>query len=127
MAASADREEAAVPLIGATAAYGMCLALREDASDESLEGAYATLIATRPTAVNLKWALDEIMATVRNRPRAERSSAAYRRAAELCEQFIARRVSGVFFAAFELAAAEGFDLPDLVARRLTTAGRSSPS
>ena len=40
------------PLIGATAAYGMCLALREDASDESLERAYATLIATRPTAAS---------------------------------------------------------------------------
>ena len=50
------------PLIGATAAYGMCLALREDASDEALERAYATLLATRPTAINLKWALDEMMA-----------------------------------------------------------------
>ena len=39
------------PLIGATAAYGMCLALREDASDEAIERAYATLLATRPTAV----------------------------------------------------------------------------
>src|ERR1700691_378249 len=77
------------PLIGATAAYGMCLALREDASDDTLERAYATLIATRPTAVNLKWALDEIMAVVRNRPRTERSSAAYRRAAEICEDDIA--------------------------------------
>src|SRR6267143_5809661 len=47
------------PLIGATAAYGMWLALRADASDDSLEQAYAALIATRPTAVNLKWALDE--------------------------------------------------------------------
>src|SRR5436190_23901785 len=47
------------PLIGATAAYGMALALRADASDEGLERAYATLLATRPTAVNLKWALDE--------------------------------------------------------------------
>ena len=50
------------PLIGATAAYGMALALREDASDEALERAYATLLATRPTAINLKWALDEITA-----------------------------------------------------------------
>jgi S-methyl-5-thioribose-1-phosphate isomerase len=67
------------PLIGATAAYGICLALRADASDESLERAYATLIATRPTAINLKWALDEMVAAVRNRPRAERSAAAYAR------------------------------------------------
>jgi len=42
------------PLIGATAAYGVCLALRQDASDDALERAYATLLATRPTAINLK-------------------------------------------------------------------------
>jgi methylthioribose-1-phosphate isomerase len=67
----------------------MALALREDASDEALERAYATLLATRPTAINLKWALDEITAVVRNRPRAERTTAAYRRAAEICEDDIA--------------------------------------
>jgi methylthioribose-1-phosphate isomerase len=77
------------PLIGATAAYGVCLALRDDSSDESLERAYASLIATRPTAINLKWALDEMLAALRNRPRAERTAAAYRRAAEICEQDVA--------------------------------------
>jgi methylthioribose-1-phosphate isomerase len=77
------------PLIGATAAYGMALAMREDASDEGLERACATLIATRPTAINLKWALGEMTAAVRNRPRAERAAAAYRRAAEICEEDIA--------------------------------------
>ena len=77
------------PLIGATAAYGMSLALREDASDEGLEHAYETLLATRPTAINLKWALDEMVAVVRNRPRSERAAAAYRRAAEISEQDIA--------------------------------------
>src|SRR5262249_14123088 len=73
------------PLIGATAAYGAALALRADASDEALERACATLIATRPTAINLKWALDEMVAAVRNRPREERVAAAYRRAAEICD------------------------------------------
>jgi methylthioribose-1-phosphate isomerase len=77
------------PLIGATAAYGMCLALRADASDEAIERAYATLIATRPTAINLRWALDEMVAAVRNRPRGERVAAAYRRAGEICEEDIA--------------------------------------
>jgi len=77
------------PLIGATAAYGMCLALREDASDEALERAYATLLAARPTAINLKWALEEMMAAVRNRPRAERTAAAYRRAAEISDEDVA--------------------------------------
>jgi methylthioribose-1-phosphate isomerase len=77
------------PLIGATAAYGICLALRHDASDESLDRAYASLMATRPTAINLKWALDEMTAAVRNRPRSERSAAAYRRAAEICDEDVA--------------------------------------
>ena len=77
------------PLIGATAAYGMALALRADASDEALERACAMLAATRPTAVNLKWALDEMVAAVRNRPREERLPAAYRRAAEICEEDVA--------------------------------------
>src|SRR5437868_5059848 len=57
------------PLIGATAAYGFCLALRGDPSEEAMEAGYAALIATRPTAINLKWALEEMMAAVRNRPR----------------------------------------------------------
>jgi methylthioribose-1-phosphate isomerase len=77
------------PLIGATVAYGICLALRADASDEALDRAYATLLATRPTAINLKWALDEMMAAVRNRPRADRTAAAYRRAAEICDEDVA--------------------------------------
>jgi len=77
------------PLIGATAAYGICLALRADASDAALDRAYATLIATRPTAINLRWALDEMTAAVRNRPRTERIAAAYRRAGEICEQDVA--------------------------------------
>src|SRR5437016_7686729 len=77
------------PLIGAMAAYGVCLALKADASDESLERAYATLVATRPTAINLKWALDEMLAAVRNRPRGSRVAAAYRRAAEICDDDVA--------------------------------------
>jgi methylthioribose-1-phosphate isomerase len=77
------------PLIGATTAYGVCLALHADASDDSLERAYATLLAARPTAINLKWALDEMTAAVRNQPRAERRAVAYRRAAEICEEDVA--------------------------------------
>ena len=77
------------PLIGATAAYGVALALRADASDEALERACAMLTATRPTAVNLKWALDEMVSAVRNRAREERVAAAYRRAAEICDEDVA--------------------------------------
>jgi methylthioribose-1-phosphate isomerase len=74
------------PLIGAAAAYGMALAARQDASDAALERAYTLLIATRPTAINLKWALDEMMASLRNRSRDERVAAAYRRAAEIADE-----------------------------------------
>src|SRR4029078_3865648 len=74
------------PLIGAAAAYGMALAARADASDAALERAYALLIATRPTAINLKWALDEMMASLRNRWRGERFDAAYRRAQEIADE-----------------------------------------
>jgi methylthioribose-1-phosphate isomerase len=77
------------PLIGATAAYGVALALREDASDTALEAAYAALLATRPTAINLRWALDEMMAAVRNRPREERVAAAYKRAGEIADEDVA--------------------------------------
>jgi methylthioribose-1-phosphate isomerase len=77
------------PLIGVSAAYGLWLALRADASDEALDDACATLIATRPTAINLKWALDEIRAAVRNRPRAERAEAALRRASEIADEDVA--------------------------------------
>src|SRR6185437_16031704 len=74
------------PLIGAAAAYGVCLALRADSSDASLDRACTALLKTRPTAINLKWALDEMMAAVRNRLREERVAAADRRAAEICDE-----------------------------------------
>ena len=77
------------PLIGATAAYGLWLALKADASDEALDHACEILLATRPTAINLKWALDEIAAAVRNRPRAERAEAALRRAQAIAEEDVA--------------------------------------
>ncbi len=77
------------PLIGATAAYGMALAMRADASDEALEKTHAMLLATRPTAINLKWALDDMRAHLRNRKREERVAAAYTRAAEICDEDVA--------------------------------------
>jgi len=76
------------PLIGATAAYGMCLALGVDPSDDSLDRAYALLLATRPTAVNLKWALDDMRAAVRNLPLTDRVRTAYERAAAICDDDI---------------------------------------
>lgn len=77
------------PMIGAVAAYGLAIALRADASDAALERAYATLIKTRPTAVNLRWALDEIVAAVCNQPRGARAKAAYAAAAAICTDDVA--------------------------------------
>jgi methylthioribose-1-phosphate isomerase len=77
------------PLIGATAAYGLCLAARQDPSTSALEAACRTLLATRPTAVNLRWALDEMMAVIAQLPEDRRLDAAYRRSAELCDHDVA--------------------------------------
>ncbi|HUC62634.1 MAG TPA: S-methyl-5-thioribose-1-phosphate isomerase [Alphaproteobacteria bacterium] len=77
------------PLIGATGAYGLCLALRADPSDAALERAYDTLLATRPTAINLRWALDDMRDRLRNTKPSERVAAAYRRAAEICDEDVA--------------------------------------
>jgi methylthioribose-1-phosphate isomerase len=74
------------PLIGAAAAYGVCLALMADSSDDALDHACQTLAATRPTAVNLRWALDEIIAAVRNRPLEERLAAALARAQAIADE-----------------------------------------
>lgn len=74
------------PLIGATAAFGLALALREDASDEGLERAYTTLLHTRPTAVNLRWALDRMRQVLAALPPAERVEAAWAEAVLINEE-----------------------------------------
>ena len=74
------------PLIGATAAYGLAMAIREDASDEAIDRAITFLAAQRPTAINLRWALEEMRHEVQNLPREERLAAAYRRAAGICNE-----------------------------------------
>lgn len=74
------------PLIGATAAYGMCLAVREDASEAAISAAYDALYATRPTAVNLRWALDDMRELLTQTPGNQRVGAAYARAAEICDE-----------------------------------------
>jgi methylthioribose-1-phosphate isomerase len=77
------------PLIGAAAAYGICLALRVDQSDQALDEACRVLAATRPTAVNLRWALDEMRDRLHAVPPAERVAAAYQHAAAICEEDVA--------------------------------------
>ena len=73
------------PLIGATAAYGMALAMREDASTKNIIHAEEALFQTRPTAVNLRWALDDLKALLLPLTEKKRVSAAYTRASEICD------------------------------------------
>jgi methylthioribose-1-phosphate isomerase len=74
------------PLIGVAAAYGMALQAVADASDAALAEAHAKLLKTRPTAVNLRWGLDDMQRTLSALPVAEREAAAWRRAAELADE-----------------------------------------
>src|SRR5271165_4854825 len=74
------------PLIGATAAYGLALAMREDPSDAALDAAWERLHATRPTAINLRWALDAVRSRLRPLDPAKRAAAAYAQAAEIADQ-----------------------------------------
>jgi methylthioribose-1-phosphate isomerase len=77
------------PLIGVTAAYGVCLALREDASEAAFERACARLLATRPTAVNLAWALAEMRRALVGAPPGARVERAFAQAAALADADVA--------------------------------------
>ncbi len=77
------------PLIGATAAYGMALAMRRDASDGSMAQAARTLLATRPTAVNLRWAVERVRAVLTPLAAGDREEAAYACAGEICDEDVA--------------------------------------
>ena len=74
------------PLIGVTAAYGVAIRMRENPSDAALDAAWETLHETRPTAINLRWALDEMRGLLRPLPPEERAAAAYARAAEIADE-----------------------------------------
>ena len=87
--AIADMWVRGAPLIGATAAYGMALAMHGDPSDDGLARAYDDLLATRPTAVNLRWALDEMKALLGPISANQRAEAAYQRAAEIADEDVA--------------------------------------
>ena len=76
------------PLIGITAAFGLANALAEDASNENLARASAALMATRPTAVNLRWALDQITRAVKSLQPSQRALVALNRALSLREEDI---------------------------------------
>jgi methylthioribose-1-phosphate isomerase len=77
------------PLIGATAAYGVALAMRAHASDRDLEEAVRVLAATRPTAVNLRWALERIARVLRPLAPRERAQRAFEEAARIADEDVA--------------------------------------
>jgi methylthioribose-1-phosphate isomerase len=77
------------PLIGAAAAYGIALATAEDPSDRGIEAAAAKLAATRPTAVNLRWALAEMKRALSEEPESRRFAAAMTRAGEIADADVA--------------------------------------
>jgi methylthioribose-1-phosphate isomerase len=74
------------PLIGAVAAFGLALSLRADSSTESMEQSAEMLNATRPTAVNLRWALDRMLTRLRNTRQADRARAAYQEAQAIADE-----------------------------------------
>lgn len=78
------------PLIGVAAAYGIALAMLEDDSDANLQLAANALKASRPTAVNLAWAVDRMVTGLLGKPQNERNLAAWREAAQIAEEDVAQ-------------------------------------
>lgn len=74
------------PLIGATAAYGMALAMKLDPSDKHLEEAAVYLNATRPTAINLRWAINRVSAVLQPLPEPQRAERALALAHEIADE-----------------------------------------
>jgi methylthioribose-1-phosphate isomerase len=95
------------PLIGVAGAYGLALAMRADASDARLAAASAALAASRPTAVNLRWALDRVRTRLAAVPAAERAALAWGEAAAIADEDVAiNRALGAHGARLIAAAAE---------------------
>ncbi len=81
------------PLIGVTAAYGLALALDFEASDRRLAEAAALLRSTRPTAVNLHWALARMAAALTPLPPEARCAAAWAEAAAIADEDVAQNTA----------------------------------
>jgi methylthioribose-1-phosphate isomerase len=84
--AISDMEVRGAPLIGATAAYGVCLGLGDDASDARLAAVGERLVRARPTAVNLRWAVERMQKVLAPLDPAERLARAYAEAAAICDE-----------------------------------------
>ncbi|MEM1383352.1 MAG: S-methyl-5-thioribose-1-phosphate isomerase [Pseudomonadota bacterium] len=106
--AIADMLVRGAPLIGATAAYGMALAMRADPSEANLGAAAKRLLATRPTAVNLRWALEAMRRHLAPLATVDRASAAYAKAAQIADEDVAinRQIGAHGLPMIEAVAAE---------------------
>ncbi|WP_395666275.1 S-methyl-5-thioribose-1-phosphate isomerase [Methylocella sp.] len=87
--AISDMQVRGAPLIGVMAAYGLAFALKADASDAGLAAGFARLLGTRPTAVNLRWALDRVTRAVAPLPPPARFAAAFREAGAIAREDVA--------------------------------------
>ncbi|TLU73108.1 S-methyl-5-thioribose-1-phosphate isomerase [Lichenicoccus roseus] len=104
------------PLIGAVAAYGLALALRADSSTEALERDAEILARTRPTAVNLRWAIERMLTRLRNTAPPERVAAAYLEAGLICDEDVAQN---------EAIGRHGLELIEQAAAGRATPGRTA--
>lgn len=84
-----DMQVRGAPLIGAVGAVGLALALRDDPSDHALRAQHALLLSTRPTAVNLHWALERVRGAVASLEPAARAARAWQEAAAIAEEDVA--------------------------------------
>ena len=117
------------PLIGATAAHGLALALREDASEAGLRWAVERLRATRPTAVNLGWALDRVVASVNVLAPCDRAERALQEAVAICDEDVAacERIGRYGVGLLESLASTASVSPPLSLRRGKTTAPSTVS
>jgi methylthioribose-1-phosphate isomerase len=88
-----DMQVRGAPLIGVTAAYGVALAMRRNASDAALTEACSALLAARPTAVNLRWGVEKMRALLAPLPESERAAAAWIEAARIADEDVAINAS----------------------------------
>ena len=112
--AIADMTVRGAPLIGAAGAYGLALAMAADPSDGNLDDAYDRLLVARPTAVNLRWALDRLRARLARLDPEQRRAAAYREAGAVADEDV------------ETCAALGAHGATLIGDAWDRSGRSRP-
>ena len=88
-----DMQVRGAPLIGVTAAYGVALAMRGNASDAALAEACSVLLAARPTAVNLRWGVEQMRSVLAPLAAGERVAAAWQEAARIADEDVAINAS----------------------------------